>query len=69
MDSKEIGISHRDMNDTVAKNSFEVYADSVRHEMLPFVPETAKTILDVGCSVGNFGALLKPQRGAEVGGV
>lgn len=52
-----------------AKNSYEVYAASARHEMLPFVPADAHTILDVGCSVGNFGELLKAKRGAEVWGV
>jgi 2-polyprenyl-3-methyl-5-hydroxy-6-metoxy-1,4-benzoquinol methylase len=51
------------------KNSHIVYAESVRSEMLPFIPESARTILDVGCSVGNFGALLKKERGAEVWGI
>ena len=50
-------------------NNFEVYADSVRHEMLPFIPANARTILDVGCSVGNFGELLKQELRAEVWGV
>ncbi len=52
-----------------AQNSFEVYASSVRNEMLQFVPQSAKRILDVGCSVGNFGALLKSERAVEVWGV
>lgn len=52
-----------------ATNGYEVYASSGREEMLPFIPEGAKTFLDVGCSVGNFGALLKSRREAEVWGV
>lgn len=51
------------------KNDFNVYASVERHEMLRFVPESAETILDVGCSVGNFGEMLKAQRSAEVWGV
>jgi len=51
------------------KNDYRVYEESVRREMLPFVPENAKTILDVGCSVGNFGEMLKVERGAEVWGI
>lgn len=30
-----------------------------RREMLPFIPESATTILDVGCSHGRFGSVLK----------
>jgi len=37
--------------------------------MLPFVPESAHTVLEVGCSVGNFGSLLKSERSARVWGV
>lgn len=51
------------------KNDFNIYAPVERNEMLRFVPETAKTILDVGCSVGNFGGMIKAQRSAEVWGV
>lgn len=52
-----------------AKNSFEVYESMVRSEMLEFIPETATKILDVGCSVGNFGELIKSKRNVEVWGV
>lgn len=51
------------------KNSFEVYESAVRSEMLEFIPETAEKILDVGCSVGNFGQLLKSEKTVEVWGV
>lgn len=37
--------------------------------MLEFVPETARTILDVGCGEGSFGAVLKEKLGAEVWGI
>jgi len=50
-------------------NDYRVYADSIRREMLSFVPESARMILDVGCSVGYFGEQLKTERSAEVWGV
>lgn len=52
-------------------NNYEVYAGdgSNRKEMLDFVPVSAEKILDVGCSVGNFGTLLKKERGVEVWGL
>jgi 2-polyprenyl-3-methyl-5-hydroxy-6-metoxy-1,4-benzoquinol methylase len=46
-----------------------IYASSVRHEMVEFIPESAQRVLDVGCSVGNFGELLKIDRKIEVWGV
>lgn len=52
-----------------ASNDYQVYALSTRDEMLPFIPETAKSVLEVGCSVGNFGAALKARREIEVWGV
>lgn len=45
------------------------YFRVARHEMLPYVPKSAKTILDVGCASGVFGKLLKENRTAEVWGV
>ncbi len=47
----------------------EVYYSNQRVEMTGFIPEGCHRILDVGCSEGNFGALLKRSRGAEVWGV
>lgn len=54
-----------------ATNDFQAYSGpgSDRKEMLDFVPSSAKVVLDVGCSVGNFGALLKKERGVEVWGI
>ena len=50
-------------------NNYKVYENSLREEMLPFVPARARLILDVGCSVGNFGSLLKTERSSEVWGI
>ena len=50
-------------------NDYHVYEECVRDEMLQYIPEGVQTVLDVGCSIGNFGALLKSERGAEVWGV
>jgi 2-polyprenyl-3-methyl-5-hydroxy-6-metoxy-1,4-benzoquinol methylase len=44
------------------------YHNRARAEVLPFVPETAQTILDVGCSEGNFGNLLI-RKGKSVWGI
>jgi SAM-dependent methyltransferase len=40
-----------------------------RTEMLPYVPEECKKILDVGCGTGAFGYAIKQQRSVEVWGV
>jgi len=46
------------------------YPFSERDEVLPFVPASAKRILDVGCSRGGFGAALRRQRPSrEIWGV
>jgi len=42
---------------------------STREEMLPFIPDGARKILDLGCGEGGFGGLLKEERGVEVWGV
>ena len=57
------------MSQNLASNTYKVYENATRDEMLPFVPEGARFILDIGCSVGNFGSLLKVKRRAEVWGV
>lgn len=36
--------------------------DFDRHELLPYVPESARRILDVGCGSGAFGRLLRSGR-------
>jgi len=45
------------------------YFSYQREEMLSFVPNEAFSILDVGCSSGDFGKLLKDRRGCEVWGI
>jgi 2-polyprenyl-3-methyl-5-hydroxy-6-metoxy-1,4-benzoquinol methylase len=47
----------------------EEYFEHERDEMLAFVPDNLNTILDVGCSSGNFGNLLKKKHNAEVWGI
>ncbi len=38
------------------------YIDVARAEMIPFIPESATTVLDVGCGRGGFGQALRRQR-------
>ncbi|RLB82126.1 MAG: class I SAM-dependent methyltransferase [Deltaproteobacteria bacterium] len=40
-----------------------------REEMLSFIPKDARSVLDVGCASGRFGALVKHKIGAEVWGI
>ena len=40
-----------------------------RREMLPFVPEVAMRILEVGCGEGEFAAILKAERDVNVTGI
>jgi trans-aconitate methyltransferase len=49
--------------------NFDQYFQQSRHEMLKYIPDTAKFVLDIGCSNGNFGELLKKRSKAEVWGV
>jgi 2-polyprenyl-3-methyl-5-hydroxy-6-metoxy-1,4-benzoquinol methylase len=45
------------------------YHNSQRPDMLRFLPEEARIILEVGCGEGGFGELIKKQRDAEVWGI
>jgi 2-polyprenyl-3-methyl-5-hydroxy-6-metoxy-1,4-benzoquinol methylase len=45
------------------------YYGHSRHEMLRYIPATAKRILDVGCGSGEFGKLLKSFICAEIWGI
>lgn len=47
----------------------ENYHALQRPEMLRYLPENARIILDVGCGEGGFGELIKQQREAEVWGI
>ena len=44
------------------------YFSSPRMEMLEFVPQSARQVLEIGCGEGSFGALVK-ARGSEVWGI
>ena len=45
------------------------YYRETRPEMMAFIPETARMILDVGCSEGHFGHALKLRQPCEIWGV
>jgi len=45
------------------------YYDNVRHEMLKYLPDNAKKILDVGCGNGAFALIAKDKNNAEVWGI
>ncbi len=45
------------------------YFQCVRPEMLEFIPQHCRRVLDVGCAEGDFGASLKRTREIEVWGV
>ena len=48
----------------------EGYFEFARTEMMPFLPENAKTFLDVGCGGGTFGSnIKKAYPGCEVWGI
>lgn len=51
------------------QNKPEGYYDNVRREMLHYLPEKAKKILDVGCGNGAFASLVKQKNIAEVWGI
>ncbi len=50
-------------------NKSKAYYSNKRNEMLQFLPETAKRILDIGCSNGAFAASVKEKTKAEVWGI
>jgi SAM-dependent methyltransferase len=45
------------------------YHTKERRDVLPFIPRSCRTLLDVGCGAAEFGALVKQEIGAEVWGV
>lgn len=59
-------------NETSLRNIYNKTTDyfaNQRHEMLDFLPATAKKILDVGCGEGNFAHLLKHKTQGEIWGI
>ena len=45
------------------------YYENVRHEMVALCPDNIKTLLDVGCSEGNFAAHIKSTKNIEAWGI
>lgn len=58
-----------EFNPNAYKEKDEAYYAQDRSELLPFFSADAKSVLDVGCSTGRFGGLLKARFGVEVTGV
>ncbi len=55
-------------NDCHQQRTHEYY-ECAREEMLDFVPQRARTVLDIGCGAGRFGSLLKQRQPVEIWGV
>ncbi len=51
------------------ENKPEGYYDNIRHEMIKYMPNNPKKIIDIGCGNGAFAEVLKEQTGAEVWGI
>ena len=45
------------------------YFTNTRKDVLPFIPQTCRALLDIGCGAGEFGALVKRTMNTEVWGV
>jgi 2-polyprenyl-3-methyl-5-hydroxy-6-metoxy-1,4-benzoquinol methylase len=61
---------HSDIAHTISPVAeLSPYADARRSEMLAFIPDGVKRVLDVGCHLGAFGRAIKDKNGAEVWGV
>ena len=48
---------------------FKNYFQIQRHEMLEYIPKSVSILLDVGCSSGSFGQLIKATHSVEVWGI
>ncbi len=51
------------------QNKPDGYFDTVRHEMVKYLPKNAKTVLDVGCGTGSFALHLKEKFQVEAWGI
>ncbi|GAB1856625.1 hypothetical protein MHTCC0001_14600 [Flavobacteriaceae bacterium MHTCC 0001] len=51
------------------ENKPEGYYDNIRTEMLKYLPEGAKKIMDVGCGNGDFALCIKEKYNVEVWGI
>ncbi|WP_109298779.1 bifunctional 2-polyprenyl-6-hydroxyphenol methylase/3-demethylubiquinol 3-O-methyltransferase UbiG [Aquimarina sp. AU474] len=47
----------------------EGYYDNIRHEMIKYLPDNPKKIIDIGCGNGAFANMLKEKTGAEAWGI
>ncbi len=56
-------------SEEISQNNIPEYFNYPRKEIIEFIPSNCKTLLDVGCSSGAFGSLVKETFGAEVWGV
>ena len=56
------------LNDTYDDKKTSYY-NHTRPELLPFIPQSIKTALDIGCGAGNFGQTLKNIYNCEVWGI
>lgn len=55
--------------DKLYETKNDIYYAHARTELLPYIPTTIKSALDVGCGGGAFGVLLKQQVNCEVWGI
>jgi 2-polyprenyl-3-methyl-5-hydroxy-6-metoxy-1,4-benzoquinol methylase len=53
----------------MSKNEEKGYFSNERKEMIQFIPVDCEKILEIGCSEGSFGQLLKTTRDIELWGV
>lgn len=51
------------------KNKPHDYFSNTREEMIHFLPNNAKSVLDVGCGDGVFAKAVKKKNSAEVWGI
>jgi 2-polyprenyl-3-methyl-5-hydroxy-6-metoxy-1,4-benzoquinol methylase len=51
------------------KDKPEGYYDNIRYEMLKYLPDNAKKVIDIGCGNGAFAATVKNKNKAEVWGI
>ncbi|QPJ63429.1 MAG: glycosyltransferase [Candidatus Nitronauta litoralis] len=61
--------SEEDVEGSEPVSNVSNYYEHVRHDMLPLIPEEARSILEIGCGAGKTGQFLKESRGAFVAGV
>ncbi len=63
-----LAMSYRDTLLDLGAKPHDYFTQS-RAEMIPFVPECAKKIIDIGCGKGELGEQVKAARQAEVWGL